>query len=286
MSLKLNPKKWFSLDSAPGALLARAGLTHNEVVGHCPHCGYEVHREDIGAWTWDPKVFGERPPENFCCVCQQPFTELAEVGGSDIVFPEEKPAHLQQAYETLAQRSYEQAAQDVASGAPGYPVEENQAYAFALKEYPLQEVEREIWVDGEKVQRVQLEGVDPVEYARYWVGRGLPLILNLTPHEVVVYDASGSFVVNRYPPVGVEARLATESVDAEAIGGNPVAAIRFKEVTNLPAPHDNCYFVVSMPVAQVAKRRQDVIAPNTNPGSAVRDAEGKIKGVRGFARYS
>jgi len=46
-------------------------------------------------------------------------------------------------------------------------------------------------------------------------------------------------------------------------------------------------YIVSLPVAQYAGRlrRGDFIAPDTGAG-AVRDADGKIVGVRGFIRYA
>jgi hypothetical protein len=46
-------------------------------------------------------------------------------------------------------------------------------------------------------------------------------------------------------------------------------------------------FVVSLPVAQHAGRlgRGDFVAPDTGSG-AVRDADGKIIGVKGFVRYA
>lgn len=51
-------------------------LGHTQVVGHCPHCGYEVHSEDLEVFKAgsDAALMGC----HFCCVCQQPFTRLAE----------------------------------------------------------------------------------------------------------------------------------------------------------------------------------------------------------------
>jgi len=64
----------------------------------------------------------------------------------------------------------------------------------------------------------------------------------------------------------------------------PVEEQTFGEIQGLPAPEEGVYYVVSTLVLTAAKAagRQDVLAPDT--AHAIRDAEGKIIGVPGFAK--
>jgi len=108
---------------------------------------------------------------------------------------------------------------------------------------------------------------------------------NLTPHEVVVYDTAGN-VVLRVPPSGQVARVSTQSTVIGAINGIPVRKTVYGPITGLPDPIDGTVYIVSTVVLLALKdkgvHRPDVVSPDTNPDSAVRDESGKIMGVRYF----
>lgn len=117
----------------------------------------------------------------------------------------------------------------------------------------------------------------------------------------------------RYPSVGV-ARVAVRATESGTLDGVPVVRSEFGRVEGLPAefhraedcpwPHERAalshpgcsycigaagveetvYIVSSIVLAALAGTRQDVVAPDTSPASAVRDADGKIIGVRRWTR--
>jgi len=112
-------------------------------------------------------------------------------------------------------------------------------------------------------------------------------LVNLTPHEVVVYDAAGN-VVLRVPPAGRVARVATREELVGSVNGVPVFKTTYTEVEGLPEPEPSTVYIVSLLVLQALQahgiKRGDVVAPNTSPtpNGAVRDAQGRIIGVRSF----
>jgi hypothetical protein len=122
------------------------------------------------------------------------------------------------------------------------------------------------------------------------VKEGPVRFLNLTPHEVTVFDAEGKNVIMRIPPSGVIARVETVS---EIVGycdtGQakiPVRATRYGEIRGLPEARKGVIYIVSTVVLLALKakgiERDDVVAPDTNPDSVIRDSEGRIIGVKYF----
>jgi hypothetical protein len=110
--------------------------------------------------------------------------------------------------------------------------------------------------------------------------------INLTPHKVTVYDLEGKKVIAEIPPSGMVARVAVTSRIVGEIAGIPVRKAEYGEIENLPDPMPDTYYVVST-VVLIALRekginRPDVIAPDTNPDSVIRDLEGRVIGVRFF----
>jgi len=114
-------------------------------------------------------------------------------------------------------------------------------------------------------------------------------LINLTPHEITLYDREGKKVLARIPSSG-EARV---KVEQELVGwvfleGNlkiPVYASMFGEVIGLPdpEPETETIFIVSFPVLQaMAGKRQDLVSPDTTPNGVVRDPNGKVLGVKSF----
>jgi hypothetical protein len=137
---------------------------------------------------------------------------------------------------------------------------------------------------------------------------------NRTPHPLHLYIGDDIVVI---PVHGEPIRLPEKRLD----GGGLISTVHLMPA-DLPAPawlpapeNDNCsgqepflpaatpghpvvdasgayeyapvLHIVSLPVAQHAARmgRADFVAPDTGSG-AVRDADGKIVGVRGFVRYA
>jgi hypothetical protein len=113
-------------------------------------------------------------------------------------------------------------------------------------------------------------------------------LVNLTPHELVIFDAKSDSVVLRVPPSGVVARVSTKEVQVGTINGVPLLKTEYGNVENLPEPQENTIYVVSALVLQALQasgvKREDVVAPNTGPSSlgAVRDSQGRIVGVKSF----
>lgn len=108
-------------------------------------------------------------------------------------------------------------------------------------------------------------------------------ILNCTPHTINICDASGNKIQD-YPTYRV-ARVETEMEVVGNGNGIPIKRVKYKEAEWLPQKTENTLYIVSMVVAQACPEREDFICPNTAPNEVVRDDEGKIIGVKSFAKY-
>jgi len=106
-------------------------------------------------------------------------------------------------------------------------------------------------------------------------------LVNLTPHEVTIYDENGN-VKLRIPPSGQVARVKSRQVKIGEINGIPVFKTEFYDIEGLPDPQPDTVYIVSLLVLQACRDRKDLVAPDTSPQGAVRDSEGKIIGTRGF----
>jgi len=108
--------------------------------------------------------------------------------------------------------------------------------------------------------------------------------VNLTPHEVRVCDEAGNPALV-IPPSGVQARVNVTLTEVRRILGIPVYKPVYGEVQGLPSePEPNTIYVVSSLVLSAIpeKFKSCTVAPNTNPGYALRDEKGNIVGVKGF----
>jgi hypothetical protein len=111
--------------------------------------------------------------------------------------------------------------------------------------------------------------------------------VNLTPHEVVIYDQNNN-VILRIPPSGIIARVEQKEELLGNVNFVPLFRVFYGEIQNLPEPQENTVYIVSQLVLQALKEkresRSDIIAPNTGPSEygAVRDHTGRIIGVRSF----
>lgn len=109
--------------------------------------------------------------------------------------------------------------------------------------------------------------------------------VNLTPHTLTVVDDSGNTVLS-VAPSGTVARVATQQTVVGNVAGIDIVSTVFGDVDGLPDPQPNTVYVVSTLVLQALKAngvdRDDVVAPDTSPASAVRNADGQIVGVKRF----
>ncbi len=113
-------------------------------------------------------------------------------------------------------------------------------------------------------------------------------IINLTPHDLNIFDESGQQILATIPASGQVARVQTKQtvIDHITVDGISISVVKteFGYVEGLPEPQEDIVYIVSSLVAQ-AVNRPDVLAPDTGPQSAVRDEEGRIVGVRRFQKW-
>lgn len=119
-------------------------------------------------------------------------------------------------------------------------------------------------------------------------------VVNLTPHPVVVVgeecpskvqspEEIKPYIVATFPPSGKVARVTSSKVKVREVNGIPLYKSVFGEVSGLPDPQPGTIYIVSLLVLQALKgKRDDVVAPDTSPTGAVRDANGRIIAVKGF----
>lgn len=101
-------------------------------------------------------------------------------------------------------------------------------------------------------------------------------VMNLTPHTVTVLGGALPVV---FEPEGL-ARVSDDSSPAGEVLGVPLVDVRFGDVVGLPAPDDGVVYLVARVVAVALPDRADLVFPFDE----VRDAEGRILGVRALAR--
>ncbi len=108
-------------------------------------------------------------------------------------------------------------------------------------------------------------------------------IVNLTPHTISFLLNDGTTAA--IPASGIVARVSVTSVVVGYLNSSsmmiPINRVKYGEVTDLPEPEEETMYIVSsLVLSALAGSRPDVVAPDTSPASAVRDADGKIIGVR------
>ena len=111
-------------------------------------------------------------------------------------------------------------------------------------------------------------------------------LVNLTPHPLRFFASDGCELV--FKPSGTVARVEQKRelvLDLVTRDGHNVMVTQssFGEVTGLPDPQPNTYYVVSLITAQALKaigRTDDILIVD----AAVRGEENRIIGCRGFAR--
>lgn len=126
-------------------------------------------------------------------------------------------------------------------------------------------------------------------------------IVNLTPHDVVVYDTNGETVLHVFRASGEVARVnsAPQRHLKNIVSGVPVfEAQRFTDVQwpkwLFCADRSNEIegVLVSMPVGQQCASNTDIFSlsfsvygPDTSPEGVMRDASGRILGTKRLVQY-
>jgi len=100
-------------------------------------------------------------------------------------------------------------------------------------------------------------------------------LINLTPHPIVVVGEEGERII---PPSGMVLRLPERVEPAGEVEGIPVVRKALDGASALPAMEEGVFYVVSLAVAQAA-RRPDFLVPD----DFIRDGEGRIVGCRRLA---
>lgn len=98
-------------------------------------------------------------------------------------------------------------------------------------------------------------------------------IINLTPHPINLIG------IGEIPSSGI-ARLEEKVEVVGDIDGIPIIKKQLGKIIGLPEPQPDTIFVVSLPVAQAAKRA-DVLAI----GESVRDVKGNVVGAKSLATF-
>ncbi len=106
-----------------------------------------------------------------------------------------------------------------------------------------------------------------------------PILVNLTPHDVVIRQDGEDIVIPRSDKV---ARVKETEIHTETIDGVEVTDIYYDKTLNLPEPKENTYYVVSIVVAYANCDRQDLVFPDGL--NAYRDENGQIEAVPGLRR--
>ena len=109
--------------------------------------------------------------------------------------------------------------------------------------------------------------------------KGKTTIVNLTPHEIAVYDAAGESVLQVIPSSGM-ARAAQTREPLDKINGIPVSKTGYGAVTGLPDQQDGVVYIVSVLTAQAAPDRKDLYIVD----DLVRDDTGRILGCKALAQ--
>lgn len=105
--------------------------------------------------------------------------------------------------------------------------------------------------------------------------------VNLTPHEINLFDEDGNEVV-ALAPTGDSVRIETERQKVGEADGVPIFEVEFGEVNGLPEPNGDDIFIVGGFVNShpEVSERDDVMSP----GELIRDSDGNPVGAKGLVR--
>ena len=117
------------------------------------------------------------------------------------------------------------------------------------------------------------------------------MFVNLTPHEIRVVKPNDDIL--EITPSGTEIRISSTSIEVGEIDGVPCVINYFdlREIANVvnqivvALGSKEVYGIVSTFVLQALSDHEiahRLVAPDTSPGSVIRDLDGKIIGVKRF----
>lgn len=123
------------------------------------------------------------------------------------------------------------------------------------------------------------------------------MIINCTPHDVVIYGVTSCMLQDGRPYIREEGEEYPEPLRVYPAAAEP-ARVTFKQkidgmvdgiliyrwftedIVNLPEPKPDTYYIVSKMLAQACPERKDLIFP----GTVVRNADGHVIGCVDFSR--
>jgi hypothetical protein len=121
------------------------------------------------------------------------------------------------------------------------------------------------------------------------VGMERVRIINLTPHELNIYDSEGKIILSIPPKDTPIPRVSIKSEvvgTIEAVEGVriPVRRVVYGDVENIPPEREGTIYVVSTLVTLALRERgimrRDLLSPDTNMDSVIRDSSGRVLGVK------
>jgi hypothetical protein len=121
------------------------------------------------------------------------------------------------------------------------------------------------------------------------VGMERVRIINLTPHELNICNSEGKIILSIPPAKDVpipRVQVRSEIVGEVEVDGVriPVRRVVYGDVENLPPERESTIYVVSTLVTLALRERgimrRDLLSPDTNMDSVIRDSSGRVLGVK------
>jgi hypothetical protein len=114
-------------------------------------------------------------------------------------------------------------------------------------------------------------------------------LVNLTSHELNVYNSEGKVILSIPPPK--DTPIPRVSIKSEVVGTIdvdgvevPIRRVVYGDVEYLPLPEEGTIYVVSTFVTLALRdkgiKREDLLSPDTNTDSVIRDKDGRVLGVK------
>lgn len=100
-------------------------------------------------------------------------------------------------------------------------------------------------------------------------------LVNMTPHPLNIIVGDTTLTLD---PSGIVPRVASENIKV----AEGIVTTKLGDVDGLPDQVPGKLLVVSALVRMALPDRDDLVGPDTSPQGAVRDADGRIIGVRGI----
>lgn len=109
-------------------------------------------------------------------------------------------------------------------------------------------------------------------------------IINLTPHTINIYAGDVLECIRTIEPSGV-ARADYTQETLGNLDGIPIVRNEYGLPTNLPAPQEGVYYIVSKLVADAARNNGRATDDLLLTGELVRDNDNRVIGCRVLCKY-